>query len=128
MRLFVVLGALVLMFSLPAHAQSGQMVGGAAVGSSALNNMNALPSMVFPSPRPLPTTRFLMRVMNGTNEDFVPSSFMNFDEAVAKGVADLAAKPKSIVEVAQENRAEQHAKAQVNFVQDANGHPIKATD
>lgn len=52
--------------------------------------------------------------------------FMSYDKALAKGVADLAAKPKTLAEVARENRKEQRAKAQTSFVQGADGKPVKA--
>jgi len=53
---------------------------------------------------------------------------MAFDKAVVQGVADLAAKPKSVAQVAQENRNKERAKAQVSFVQDGKGKLMKAPE
>jgi len=69
-----------------------------------------------------------MGVTNGSSMDFVPSSFMAYDQVVAKGIADLAVKPKSIVQVAQEYRNMEHEKAQTTFVQDGSGKIVKASN
>ena len=80
---------------------------------------------MFPDAHSLPDASTQVQTFSG-NTEFVPSLFMSYDKALAKGVADLAAKPKTLAEVAQENRKEERAKAETSFVQDAKGKPVKA--
>jgi hypothetical protein len=69
-----------------------------------------------------------MTVTFGSSQDFVPSSFMAFDQVVAKAVSDLAARPKPLAQVAKEYRDEERAKAQITFVQDGRGQVVKASN
>jgi hypothetical protein len=131
MKLLVGLGALILLFSLPAHAQLGTVGGSSSSYSgTALNSSNAssVPAVVFPQITPLPAKRFEMSLTSGSSFEFVPSTFVCFDKAVGQGVADLAAKPKSIVQVAQENRNTERTKAQISFVQDGKGKLVKVLE
>jgi hypothetical protein len=131
MKPIIGLGALILLFSLPAHAQLGTVGGSpSSYSGGSLNSSNAssVSPVVFPQLPPLPAKRFAMSITSGSSFEFVPSSFMCFDKAVVKGVADLAAKPKSIVLVAQENRNTERAKAQATFVQDGKGKLVKAPE
>jgi hypothetical protein len=131
MKLLLGLGALILLFSLPARAQLGTVGGSSSSYSGgALNTSNAssVPPVVFPQISPLPAKRFAMSITSGSSFEFVPSSFLCFDKAVVQGVADLAAKPKSIVQVAQENRNRERTKAQISFVQDGKGKLVKAPE
>jgi hypothetical protein len=131
MKLLVGLGALILLCSLPAHAQLGTVGGSSSSysgGSLNTSNASSVAPVVFPQITPLPATRFGMSITSGSSFEFVPSTFMPFDKAVVQGVADLAAKPKSIVEAAQQNRNKERAKAQVSFVQDGKGKLVKAPE
>ena len=131
MKLLVGLGALILLFSLPAHAQSRTVGGNSSSysgGSINTSNASSVAPVVFPQITPLPATRFGMSITSGSSFEFVPSSFVAFDKAVVQGVADLAAKPKSIVEAAQQNRNKERAKAPVSFVQDSKGKLVKAPE
>jgi hypothetical protein len=131
MKLLVGLGALILLFSLPAHAQLGTVGGSSSSysgGSINTSNASSVAPVVFPQITPLPATRFGMSITSGSSFEFVPSTFMAFDKAVVQGVADLAAKPKSVAEVAQENRNKERAKAQISFVQDGKGKLMKAPE
>lgn len=126
MKTLLVLGALFLLSSLPAQAQSYVGSSSTAYGSSINSGQTGMEKAYFPSHNSLPDASSRMLIISGTNTEFEPSFFMCFDKALAKGVADLAAKPKTIAEIAQENRKEQRAKAQASFVQDANGKLVKA--
>jgi hypothetical protein len=97
-------------------------------GSINTSNASSVAPVVFPQITPLPATRFGMSITSGSSFEFVPSTFMAFDKAVVQGVADLAAKPKSVAEVAQENRNKERAKAQISFVQDGKGKLMKAPE
>lgn len=125
MKILGVLTGLIFLSCLPAHAQA-YVGSSASYGSSINSGQNGMAKAIFPSHNSLPDPPSQMQIISGTNTEFVPSMFMSFDKALAKGVADLAVKPKTLAEVAQENRKEQRAKAQTSFVQDANGKLVKA--
>jgi hypothetical protein len=110
---------------LPARAQSYVGSSSTAYGSALNTAQNGMAKAFFPSHYSLPDSSTQMLIISGTNTDFEPSFFMTFDKALAKGVADLAVKPKTLAEVAQENRKERRPKAQTTFVQDAKGKVIK---
>jgi hypothetical protein len=126
MKALVALAALILVGCLPAHAQSYVGSSSTAYGSSINGGQTGMEKAYFPSHFSLPDPPSRMTITSGTNTEFVPSMFMSFDKALAKGVADLTVKPKTLAEVAQENRKEQRAKAQTSFVQDANGRVVRA--
>lgn len=88
-------------------------------------------SLAYPVPGSLPPAQFRVLVVSGSSETFVPSSFMRFEEAVAlgfrdashsvfmnydqalkKGIADLSAAPKSPAESAREYRNARQRKTQ----------------
>lgn len=126
MKILGALTALIFLSCLPAHAQSYVGSSASTYGSSINSGQNGMAKAYFPSHYDLPDPPSRMLVVSGTNTEFVPSMFMSYDKALAKGVADLAAKPKTLAEVARENRKEQRAKAQTSFVQGADGKPVKA--
>jgi hypothetical protein len=142
MRSLIVLGILVL-FAVPAHAQLGGTVGaGAGIGNS-----GGLAKASFPSMRANPVTQFRVTVASGSDSTFAPSDFMpyeaalaagsadpvrsmflNYREAIAEGIAERAARPKSIADVARENRKQKRSVAYAVFVQDQLGHVVKQSD
>jgi hypothetical protein len=127
MKTLLALGTLVLLSCLPARAQTYLGTNSSSYSGSALNSgMNGMEKAYFPSHYSLPNPPSQMSIISGTDVEFVPSLFMCYDKALARGVADLAVKPKTIVEVAAEHRNEQRAKAQATFVQDANGKLVRA--
>ena len=126
MKPLLALGILLFFSCLPARAQSYVGSSSTAYGSAINSGQNGMEKAYFPSHYSLPNAPSAMLVISGTNTEFEPSLFMSYDKAVAKGVADLAVKPKTLAEVAQENRKEQRVKAQLTFTQDANGKLIRA--
>lgn len=128
MKTLVALGTLILLSCLPARAQAYLGTNASAYSGSALNSgVNGMEKSHFPSHSSLPNPPSQMTISSGTDVEFVPSLFMCFDKALAKGVAELTVKPKTLAEVARENRKEQGAKVKATaFVQDANGRLVKA--
>jgi hypothetical protein len=120
------LGVLMLVSCAPAYAQAYVGSSASSYGSAINSGQNGMAKASFPTHYSLPDASTQVLTYSGSNSEFVPSLFMSYDKALAKGVADLAAKPKTLAEVAQEYRKEQRAKAQTSFVQDANGKPVKA--
>ena len=122
--------ALVLLSSLPAHAQArgpavgsssssisqGGGAGGAGTGSVGGSGNSRLPGY--------PPTSFAVSAVSGGDPSFAPSTFLSFDQAVAEGKAIIAADQKSLAQTAAENSATPKATAKVTFVQDAEGKVI----
>jgi len=106
----VLLGAMLMLFSLPAYAQGHAALGGAAPngglssggagGGGGMGGGTSSPAMFH-----TPATRFDMGYAHGSDCDFVPSSFMSYDDAVNLGRSIIEAKPKTLGEVAAEYRA-----------------------
>ena len=117
--------ALVLLFSLPAHAQSKGM----GVGSSASSNSSGggtgaggIGGGTSGSHLPgYPRASFNVSAVSGGDPSFAPSTFLSFDQAVAEGKAINAASQKSLAEIATENSTVPKAKAKFTFVQNADG-------
>jgi hypothetical protein len=116
MKRSMLFAALILFFSLPVHAQSHMSLSGGNANSASPSNgggggggggyssgggggsgITALPS----SPR----AQFSYGYAHGSDADFAPSSFLSYDDAVKLGESVLAAKPRSLGEVAAEYRA-----------------------
>jgi hypothetical protein len=115
---------LILLFSLPAQAQHfgggagsyGAFGGGGAGGASAGTvSFQTLPSV--------PRAQFRMIDVTGPSQ-YVASSWVTFEQGVAQGRADLAARPKPLAEVAAAYRAAPREKATLAFVQDADGNAV----
>jgi hypothetical protein len=102
-----ILGALVMLFSLPAHAQAHATPGGAsaAAGYVSGGGGSAGGSASSPAMMHTPATRFDFGYAHGTDCDFTPSSFMAYDDAIKLGRSIVEAKPKTLGEVAAEYRA-----------------------
>lgn len=142
-------------FALLALPSPGQTVGmGAAVGGgSSLNaagSINALGGMAgvaLPRLPSSPATSFRIQIASGSEGSFVPSAFvpynlavlegvssrdrslfMNYGQAIAEGLAELAAQPKSVAQAARENRREERARAGLKFIQDQSGRVIRQAD
>lgn len=126
MKTLLVLGILLFLTSLPTQAQSYVGSSSTAYGSSINGGQNGMAKAYFPTHYSLPDASSRMLIISGTNTEFEPSLFMSYDKALAQGIADLAAKPRTLAEIAQENRKEQRTKAQSSFIQDANGKLVKA--
>jgi hypothetical protein len=108
MKWFLAVGGLLLVSAVPAQAQFG-----ASIGKVTFPNLVNYPAAVLNSV-----------VVSGTVQDFVPTTYVSYDKGVADGQAALAAKPKSLGEVAQEYSHQTRAKAKLAFVQNAYGYAV----
>jgi hypothetical protein len=116
MKLMIGVGALILLFSIPARAQSyGANVGGGSSLNSGggLNAGGGLRGVTFHSLQSSPVATFHMTVTTGSDGDFIPSTYLPFAQAVELGKELQAAKPKTLAEVALEYRNEKKAKAEL---------------
>jgi hypothetical protein len=128
MKLVIGVGALILLFSLPALAQSyGNNVGsgGSLNTGASLNAGGGLGSVSFHTLPSIPETRFHLVVVSGSADEFIPSTYVSFQKAVEMGGALEPAKPKSLAEVALEYRNEKKAKAELARSQGAGGQGAK---
>lgn len=130
MKFIIGAALLILLFSLPANAQGyfgnyGYVGGGPSLNSSAsMNNYTGFSGVGNHILASSPVTTFHMTVVDGAGNEFIPSTFVPFEQAVAQGRATLTAKPKTLAEVAAEYRAVKKPKAEVAFVQDNSGRAV----
>ena len=103
-----ILGALVILFSVPVHAQSHTTMGGGSTAAAYTGGGGGSAGGGAGSHAMLhtPATQFDFGYAHGTTCDFNPSSYMEYDEAVKYGTAVVAAqaKPKTLGEIAAEYR------------------------
>lgn len=126
MKSILAIAALFFLACVPARAQGYLGTNASSYSGSSVNNQhNGMEKAYFPQHTTLPGPSSRMEITSGSNDEFIPSLFMCYDKALAKGITDLAAKPKTLVEVARENRKVQRSKASTSFVQDANGKLVK---
>jgi len=110
MKQLLGLAVLVFFFTLPAHAQSGgSIAGGSLFGSS----FHTLPSY--------PPARLISTGISGTDEDFVPSAFVAYEQAIAEGRAAITAEAKTVAKAASENKSAPKPRAKFAMVQDGEG-------
>jgi hypothetical protein len=117
MKLLIGAAALILLFSGAAGAQNfGSNVGGGGSlnAGTTLNSQGSLGGMSFHSMPSNPEPFLHMTVTNGSDSEFIPSTFVSFAQAVEIGRMMRAAKPKSLAEVALEYRNEKKAKPQTS--------------
>lgn len=62
--------------------------------------------------------------VSGTEGEFVPSSWTQFEKGVAEGRALLATQRKTLGEIAVENQLVERPKAKLTIIQDADGRAI----
>jgi hypothetical protein len=127
------LAALILWFSIPAHAQHAMggsssgvaNAGGSAGGGSGTGGGGGQAS--FPTLPGYTQHEFLMTNVSGTHADFTPSTFLDYDQALTEGRAALASKMRPLAEIAKQNRESKPAKAKIAILQDANGRAFLAS-
>ena len=120
-----------LFLSLPTNAQQralsggvgptgnggGGVGGGGGMGGGGVSaNFHTLPNY--------PRTQFQMIDVSGNGPDFVPSSWTKFDDGLARGEAELAARKKTLADVAAESRHAEKPKAKLIITQDAVGNVV----
>lgn len=126
MKKLLGVAAIVLLFSIPAHAQGrGTSVGSAPSASAngggsggGAGDVGGGTSARLPT---YPRATFDVTAVSGGDPSFAPSSFLSFEQAVAEGKAINDADRKSLAQVAAENNAALKTKAKFSFVQDGNG-------
>jgi hypothetical protein len=132
MKKLIGVGAFVLLFLLPAHAQNRAGGGGSAPstnsnggggGTGAGSNGGGTSGTRLPG---YPRASFDLSAVSGGDPSFAPSTFLSFDQAVAEGKAIMAADQKSVAQSAVENSTTPKAKAKFSWVQDANGKVVPA--
>jgi len=129
MKFFFGAAVLVLLFSMPASAQGyygnfGNIGGGPSLNSGgALNSRTGYTGPGFHNMSSAPVATFHMSVEFGS-DDFIPSTFVPFEQAVAQGRALNTSRPKTLAQAAAEFRATKKPKAEVAFVQDDSGKAI----
>jgi hypothetical protein len=112
MKKLLGVAALFLFFSLPAHAQGSL---GGALNSGAGHILQAYPALS-------------NSITYATGPaDFVPSTFMSYDQAVAAGRAAIAEHTKSLGEVAKESRDREKNKAKMVIEQDSDNRVVPVT-
>lgn len=107
MKIIIGAAALMLLFSVPAHAQiygSNVGSGGSLNSGTSLNRMGGLGGVTFHLAPNGPAPVFRMSVVSGDTNQFIPSTYVPFAKAVELGRAMEIAKPKSLAEVANEYR------------------------
>jgi hypothetical protein len=130
MKLLLGAGVLILLFSIPAF---GQLYGPTVGGGSSLNNGQSLNGLAginssgYRGPTATSETQFHTMISSGSQTEFIPSVYVPFDQAVAEGRAALAAKPKTLAEVALENRAAKKVKSEVAVIQNDDGRVVRQT-
>jgi hypothetical protein len=125
------LALLGLFISVPANAQrsmSGSpgptgtnVVGGATSGGGPGSAVGGGGTVGFHTLPAAPPTQFQMVDISGQRDDYIPSSWTEFERGLARGQAELAAGSKTLGEVAAENRRAARPKAKFEIIQDAAG-------
>lgn len=100
----------------PSPMSSGSGGGGGGFGGGSSSGGGKLTSY--------PVARFNVTSVSGSQQDYIPSTFVSYDEAVAAGRAILNAPPKSLDEVARETSTNRRETAKLALVQDANGNAV----
>lgn len=116
MKSLLAAAVLVLVASIPAHAQMGVISG---------LSINPMPPNVPILPHYAPAS-YQMLALSGNVTDFFSSTFLSYGEALHEGIA-MAARDRqriTLVEVARETRAAHKNPARVFFVQDAHGNAV----
>jgi hypothetical protein len=73
-----------------------------------------------------PSASFATAAISGTDAEFVPSTFLPFESAVAAGKAALDAQHASLAQVAKATSGTPKAKAKFTLIEDATGNAVIA--
>jgi hypothetical protein len=119
--------ALILIFSIPAHAQAG---GGSTTtvrssGGGAFGGGGEISTSAGAQHSHNPPAQFQMAAISGSSSDFVPSAYLPFEKAVALGHDLSTTRPATIVEVAQANRITKGSNPERVIVQDSRGNLVE---
>lgn len=102
-------------------ASAGGGAGGSTSGGgeSGVTSFHTLPS--------IPAAILRSSAISGTEADFVPSTFLPYNQAIAAGREVLDAQHKSVAEAAAENSRTHRLKAKAVIVENAAGDAVIAT-
>jgi hypothetical protein len=103
---YLALAVFALLFALPAHAQHAGAAPSGTTNSGGGGYGGSMGGADFSDSSHIPQTQFTVVIAHGSAQDFVPSTFMCFSQAVKIGEAELAYQTKTLGEVAREYRAE----------------------
>lgn len=119
-------GAAVLVLGFAAVAQAGgggahftassntlTQGGGAGIGGGAAGGSGTVLHV--------PPTRFATREVSGNSSDYIPSTFVSYNSAVAEGSAPVAARPKPLEMSAQKSGKPTVRSATIQIVQKQDG-------
>jgi hypothetical protein len=108
----------------PAHAQSGPTINSQAGinASGSINDMGA--ASAFPPTPALPVTSF--RGTSARGIEYIPSTYVPYDKALAEGREIKMEQPKTLGQVAMENRGVVRPKARILLIGDSNGLAIRS--
>lgn len=132
MKRALVLGTLIFAVSLCAHAQSHMPAGGGTPNPNAVGGPNgtggqggyggltAGPTVFNTLPHDCPTA-FVVAGVSGSDADFVPSSFLSFDQAVVLGRAEEAAMKETLAEAARKNAKAKTEQSKLAVIEDSQG-------
>lgn len=121
--------------ALPAHAQASRGTSGAGVSGMTASNTTStgggggysgggFGSGAGSRPTRYPVTQFGVASVSGSLQDFIPSTFLAYDKALATGRDILANPPKTVAEAAHNQEYSGTQKARIALIQDANGNPV----
>src|ERR1700735_3728108 len=138
MKRALVLGTLIFAVSLCAHAQSRMPPGGGTPnpnaaggpnnyggGSGGYGGLTAGPTVFNTLPHDCPTA-FAVAGVSGSDADFVPSSFLSFDQAVVLGRAEEAAMKQTLAEAARKNAKAKTEQSKLAVIEDSQGKLVLA--
>jgi hypothetical protein len=134
MKRLLGLAILILGLALSAGAQSSGrafsggpgVTSGGASGGGGVSGGGGSSGVSFTTLPSRPPATFASAAISGTDADFVPSTFLPFESAVAAGQAILDAEHASVAQAAEANSRARKAKAKVSVVEDATGNAVIA--
>jgi hypothetical protein len=127
MKRFLGVAAIVLLSSIPAHAQraAGSAAGSSSTAALTFGGGSTGGSSIVGDGGHLPIysrAQFATAAFQGESS-FAPSSYMTFEDAVKEGIAE-STPARTVAQAAADNQAAMREKSRVAFVQDHSGNVI----
>jgi len=127
MKIALGLAAIILLAAAPAHGQArggsnrvgGSVGSGASMGGGGLTGPTSFTTLTWSAPAIPASTS-----VSGSNDSYLPSTFVTFAQAIAQGNADLKEQGKTVAEAAAESRKTVKAQAKIVVMQDNNGNVV----
>jgi hypothetical protein len=130
MKRMIALAVLAVGLAVPVHAQTGRVAAGGGASSVSPSGGGGWGSGGFgggsTASRPLnyPLTHFSVASVSGSQQEYVPSVFVSYDQAIATGQTVLDTPPMTVAEASRHLGDMRPEKAKVAFVQDDAGRVI----